>query len=87
MKFDNTQKNYVILIEELSEAIQAVSKIQRFGIDNTNPVTGKKSRDVLIQELGDVIALINIIRFDLGIAQRELDEAEVRKIEKLTKYY
>lgn len=87
MKFDNTQKNYVILIEELSEAIQAVSKIQRFGIDNTNPVTGKKSRDVLIQELGDVIALINIIRFDLGVAQRELDEAEVRKIEKLTKYY
>jgi len=48
-----------ILQEECSEVIQAVSKINRFGIDNV--YEGSTNRDKLEQEIGDVIATVMIL--------------------------
>lgn len=41
--------------EECAEAIQAASKVKRFGLDE-NPYTGVTNRESLEHELGDVVA-------------------------------
>ena len=50
----------VILQEEAAEVIQAVSKIHRFGIDNSNPITGESSIETLHKELGDLQCMIDL---------------------------
>lgn len=42
------------LQEECAEVIQAVCKIQRFGIDNFHPETGVKNSDQLALEIADL---------------------------------
>jgi hypothetical protein len=50
----------VILQEEAAEVIQAISKIHRFGIDNSNPITGESSIETLHKELGDLQCMIDL---------------------------
>ena len=50
-----------ILQEECAEVIQAVSKISRFGIDNFKPGKPKTNREHLEEELGDMLAMIDIM--------------------------
>lgn len=44
----------ICLAEECSEVIQAVMKIQRFGIDSVNPKTGVTARENLAYEIVDL---------------------------------
>jgi len=55
-----------ILQEECAEVIQAVSKISRFGIDNFKPGKPKTNREHLEEELGDMLAMIDILK-ELGV--------------------
>jgi hypothetical protein len=50
----------VILQEEAAEVIQAISKIHRFGLGNTNPITGESSLETLHKELGDLQCMIDL---------------------------
>jgi NTP pyrophosphatase (non-canonical NTP hydrolase) len=50
----------VILQEEAAEVIQAISKIHRFGIGNTNPLTNENNLDNLHKEIGDLQCMINL---------------------------
>jgi NTP pyrophosphatase (non-canonical NTP hydrolase) len=72
-----------ILTEECAEVIQAISKVQRFGMDNTNPFSTETNREHLEQEIGDVLTMIDLL-FVKGIINEEnVLKAQQRKIEKL----
>jgi NTP pyrophosphatase (non-canonical NTP hydrolase) len=75
-----------ILQEECAEVIQAVSKCERFGIDNFKPNKPKTNREHLEEELGDMLAMIDIL---CGMGVVDLDHlrvAKLAKIEKLKKW-
>jgi NTP pyrophosphatase (non-canonical NTP hydrolase) len=80
----NTKENEVldILQEECAEVIQAVSKIRRFGADNVKPGKPKTNRDHLEEELGDMLAMIDIM---LEINLVDIDKLEVAKKAKIVK--
>lgn len=75
-----------ILQEECAEVIQAISKCRRFGIDGENLKSGRTQREELVQELGDVTLLIELLKSHQIFTDAELHEAEVRKSQKLTKW-
>ena len=74
-----------ILQEECAEVIVAISKIRRFGIDNSYK-DGGTQREHLVQELGDVTLLIELLKARQVYTDKELHEAQVRKSQKLTKW-
>ena len=74
-----------ILQEECAEVIQVISKCRRFGIDNSYK-DGGTQREHLIQELGDVTLLIELLHAHQLFTQTELKEAQQRKAQKLNKW-
>lgn len=84
----NTDNNEVmdILQEECAEVIQAVSKIRRFGIDNAKPGTDYDNRAHLEEELGDVLAMVDILLINEVVNWGNLHAAKRAKIEKLKKW-
>ena len=75
-----------ILAEECAEVIQSISKCNRFGIDNPKPNVPKTNREHLEDELGDVLAMIDImLEYDI-IQQEKLVIAKRNKVEKLKKW-
>jgi NTP pyrophosphatase (non-canonical NTP hydrolase) len=74
-----------ILQEECAEVIVAISKIRRFGIDNTYK-DGGTQREHLVQELGDVTLLVELLKAHRVYTEQELVEAQKRKAVKLTKW-
>lgn len=79
---DRLRDTLDILQEEAAEIIQVASKMKRFGVDMAWG-DGPSNRQKLDQEVGDLLALIDLL-IDQGILDKELlDAAKVRKIEKL----
>lgn len=72
-----------ILSEECAEVIQAVSKINRFGIDNFKPGKPKTNREHLEDELGDVLAMIDLLIENSVVSNIKLNEAKQAKKIKL----
>lgn len=72
-----------ILQEECAEVIQAVSKINRFGIDKVKPGKPKTNREHLEDELGDVLAMIDLLIKNNVVSESKLAEAEQAKKIKL----
>ncbi len=75
-----------ILQEECAEVIQAVSKISRFGIDNYKPGKPKTNREHLEEELGDMLAMIDILKEMDVVSLSNMEVAKQAKIEKLKKW-
>jgi NTP pyrophosphatase (non-canonical NTP hydrolase) len=84
----NEHNNEVMDIaqEECAEVIQAISKIRRFGIDNAKPGTEYTNRQHLEEELGDVLAMIDILMINEVVSWANLHRAKRAKIEKLKKW-
>ena len=72
-----------ILQEECAEVIQAVSKISRFGLDNIKPGKPKTNREHLEEELGDLMAMIDILQEMDIVSYANIEKASEAKIEKL----
>jgi NTP pyrophosphatase (non-canonical NTP hydrolase) len=72
-----------ILQEECAEVIQAVSKISRFGLDNFKPGKPKTNRQHLEEELGDMLAMIDILQRMEIVSWTNIEVAKIAKIEKL----
>jgi len=84
---DNQVKEVMdILQEECAEVIQAVSKISRFGIDNQKPGNPKTNREHLEEELGDMLAMIDLLKEMGVVSENNLDAAKHAKIEKLKQW-
>jgi NTP pyrophosphatase (non-canonical NTP hydrolase) len=75
-----------ILQEECAEVIQAVSKISRFGLDNIKPGKPKTNREHLEEELGDLLAMIDILHEMDVVSWTKLEAAKEAKIEKLKQW-
>lgn len=77
------------LTEECAEAIQAVSKINRFGLDGKGPGKEGNNREELIQELGDVMAVILILvsKYKGEFPPIPIGDGVKKKITKMKKYY
>jgi NTP pyrophosphatase (non-canonical NTP hydrolase) len=72
--------------EECAEVIQAISKISRFGIDNLKPGKPKTNREHLEEELGDMLAMVDIMLEKGVVTLNNLNIAKAAKIEKLKKW-
>ena len=72
-----------ILQEECAEVIQAVSKINRFGINNFKPGKPKTNGEHLEEELGDVLAMIDLLVETRVVSKDKLAEANQAKKIKL----
>lgn len=76
----------LILQEECSEVIQAVSKIFRFGLNNFKPGKPKTNIEHLEEELGDMLCLIEIL-YDRGLIRPDkIEQALEAKKHKLKIY-
>jgi len=75
-----------ILQEECAEVIQAISKCRRFGINEQNLKTGRTQREELVQELGDVSLLIELLHTHQLFVEGELQSAKLNKATKLSKW-
>jgi len=77
-----------ILQEECAEVIVEVSKIRRFGLDSADYNSGmtQTHRVSLMKEVGDVLAMVDILLKQGVVAQADLDTAKQNKIDKLRKW-
>jgi NTP pyrophosphatase (non-canonical NTP hydrolase) len=75
-----------ILQEECAEVIQAVSKIRRFGADNHKHNETQTNLEHLEEELGDMLAMIDILMHTGIVCWGNLEVAKRAKIEKLKKW-
>lgn len=75
-----------ILQEECAEVIVEVSKIRRFGIDSVHYKTNMTHNEMLEMEVGDVLAMIDILIEQGVLDTRSLDEAKAAKKQKLKEW-
>jgi len=79
---EKNREALVILQEECAEVIQAVSKCYRFGLDNQHK-SGATQRANLELEVGDMLALVDILIEQGVIDLNNLQTAKLNKVEKL----
>jgi len=80
------QETLLILQEECAEVTQAVSKCFRFGLDNFKPGKPATNAEHLETEIGDLLAMIDIL-VDQGIVDKaRLAVATAAKKEKLKQW-
>lgn len=75
-----------ILSEECAEVIQAISKCHRFGLHNIKPGKPKTNCEHLEEEIGDLLAMIDILVDMQVVNMPALEMAKLAKIEKLKKW-
>jgi NTP pyrophosphatase (non-canonical NTP hydrolase) len=75
-----------ILQEECAEVIQAASKIKRFGTIGKPVDTTRTNLESLEMELGDVLALVDLVKDSMGLTTEGLEKARLNKMKRLAKY-
>lgn len=75
-----------ILQEECAEVIVEVSKIRRFGLHSVSWKTNLPHNETLEIEVGDVLAMVDILLDQGVLSQTALDIAKQAKKEKLKKF-
>lgn len=81
-----TEETLGILQEECAEVIVEVSKCRRFGINSVHYKTGIEHRAMLEMEIGDVLAMVDIL-VDQGLITKDgLETAVENKKRKLEQW-
>ena len=76
-----------ILQEECAEVIQAASKIKRFGVIGKPLNTTLTNRESLEMELGDVLALVDLVKgAGLGVTKEGIERARIDKMKRLARF-
>ena len=75
-----------ILSEECAEVVQAVSKCNRFGLDNAKPGKPLTNAQHLEGEIGDLLAMVDLLKLKGVVTDAGLEAAKLAKIEKLKKW-
>lgn len=81
---NQTKEVLLILQEECAEVTQAISKIFRFGIDNYKPGKPKTNAEHLEEEVGDLLAMIDLLQKTEEF-KNSLKNIEVARQEKFKK--
>ena len=76
------QEILVITQEECAEVIQEISKCFRFGLDN-NHKSGIPHREVLEQEIGYLLCMIDLCMQHQLITEDGIKKAKLKKVDKL----
>jgi NTP pyrophosphatase (non-canonical NTP hydrolase) len=74
---------FCITQEECAEVTQSISKIFRFGFDSKNPYTNKTNQQSLEEEVGDLLAMVDIMVEKCIISDSNVNAARKAKREKL----
>ena len=77
---------FCITQEECAEVTQAISKVFRFGIDNYKPGQSKTNKQHLEEEVGDLLAMIDIMVEKCIISDSAVNEARKAKRNKLKQW-
>jgi NTP pyrophosphatase (non-canonical NTP hydrolase) len=75
-----------ILQEECAEVVQNISKCRRFGMDNEYLKGSGTQREQLVQEIGDVMLLVDLLQAYELFTEQELQAAKTRKSIKLAEW-
>ena len=70
--------------EECAEVVQAISKVNRFGLDAVH--NGRSNRDHLEEEVGDLLCMVDLLIEDGVLDLISVAEASVRKRKKLQQW-
>jgi hypothetical protein len=82
---DRQREIMVIAQEEAAEVIQEISKIFRFGIDESHR-DGMSHRERLATEVGDLLAMVDLMIDYKLVDPARLEIAKQHKVTKLKKY-
>jgi NTP pyrophosphatase (non-canonical NTP hydrolase) len=84
---EQTKEVLLILQEECAEVTQAVSKCMRFGPDQMKPGKNRTNLNMLEEEIGDLLAMVELLTdLNIGVTTEGLTEAKKNKFEKLKKW-
>ena len=72
-----------ILQEECAEVTQAISKCFRFGLNNAKPGKPLTNVEHLEGEIGDLLAMVDLLKYYNVVSDEGLNTAKQAKIEKL----
>ena len=72
-----------ILQEECAEVTQAISKCFRFGLNNAKPGKPLTNVEHLEGEIGDLLAMVDLLKYYNVVSEEGLNTAKQAKIEKL----
>lgn len=75
-----------ILAEECGEVVQAASKCQRFGLDGVRPDGSSTNLHHLNTEVGDLLAVVDILIESGVLDPGRLDLAKIEKRAKLLRW-
>ena len=82
---DRQREIMIITQEEAAEVIQEISKIFRFGIDDRHR-DGMSHREKLTAEVGDLLAMIDLMIDSRLIDPTQIEMAKQAKTTKLRRY-
>ena len=84
----NPNEALYILMEECAEVTRAVSKVLRFGWDAVNPMVESNQNNTqnLQEEMGDLLAMIEIVTDRYNLSTGAIQDAKLNKINKLKKW-
>lgn len=81
---DKINEIYAITQEECAEVIQAISKVNRFGLDSSHK--GRTNREHLEEEVGDLMCMLDLL-VEFGVLDLvAVAEAGRRKRQKLSQW-
>ncbi len=80
---NQTKEVFCIAQEECAEVTQAISKIFRFGFSSPHPVSLKTNKESLEEEVGDLLAMVDIMVEKCIISDEQVNLARQKKREKL----
>ena len=84
---EKTREILLILQEECAEVTQAISKCFRFGPDQLKPGKERTNINMLQEELGDLLAMVDLlVEQRVGVDVNGLLNAKYEKIHKLKKW-
>ena len=81
---EDLRETLVILGEECNEVAKEIFKILRYGPDQIKPGTEKTNIQHLEQEIGDLEAMIELIKdLNVGVSAQGTSQAKLKKFTKL----
>jgi len=83
---NRVRETLLILQEECAEVTQAVSKCFRFGLDNFKPGKPSTNLEHMETEIGDVLAMIDILVEQGVVSKENLIAATAAKKQKLKQW-